>query len=457
MKILFVSCAYTPYHRGGVAKLLINLSMELTKRKHKVYVFSLLDESSIKESEIKNIEISGHQIRFINIPGSSLTDFYGRYRKEDYYNPGVNPAFKSYLDEIKPDVVHFHAIQGLGANLITEAHELGYPTILTMHDMWWFCPNLFMTDLNLKPCNQNEINSQKCINCLENLNEISGFKNVDFKSFVIERDLYLNKILENDVGRLLTNSQILKKNVQHNTTCNIQVNENGIIKVSEIIEKSVDPHNIVFGFVSGKSELKGYNLLMDAFRSIKLSNWELHIYGFEKMGLQNWYNILILSLKNRTVKSDLLRLINNKKKKSISEKIKYFPSYSDSEKYTTLNTLDIIIIPSIIRESFSLIAREGLMLKKPIICSDCGGPEEVIENNVNGFVFKTNNVEDLKTKICAILENPSLIYKLKSNIKIHKIISIEEQVNDLETVYNQISKGPKLVPKTLPCPTSDLN
>ena len=441
MKILFVSCAYTPYHRGGVAKLLINLSMELTKRKHKVYVFSLLDDLSIKKYEIKNIEISGHQIRFINFPRSSLTDFYGRYRKEDYYNPDINPAFKSYLEEIKPDVVHFHAIQGLGANLVTEANKLGYPTILTMHDMWWFCPNLFMTDLNLKPCNQNEINIQKCINCLEKLSEISGFREVNIRSFIIERNLYLKKILETNVDRLLTNSRILKENVQQNTTCDIQVNENGIIKISEIIDKPVDPQKIVFGFVSGKSELKGYNVLMDAFRSIELSNWELHIYGFEKMRVQNLYHILIQSIKNKTVKSNLLRLINNRRNKSISEKkIKYFPSYSDSEKYKTLNTLDIIIIPSIIRESFSLIAREGLMLKKPIICSDCDGPEEVIENNVNGFVFKTNNIEDLKTKICAILENPSVIYKLKSNIEIHTIITIEEQVNDLETIYNQISQ-----------------
>ncbi len=441
MKILFVSCAYPPYHRGGVAKLLINLSAELTKRKQKVYVFSLVDDLSIKKYATEDIEMNGHQIRFINIPMSSLTDFYGRYCIKDYYNPDISPAFKAYLDDIKPDIVHFHAIQGLGANLISEAHDRGYPTILTMHDMWWFCPNIFMTDLNLKPCKQNKINTQQCINCLEKSRKIPRIRNLDLKLFIVNRDLYLKSILESDIDVVLTNSRILKENVRHNIIRDIQVNENGIVKIPEIIDKPVNPNNIIFGFVGGKSELKGHAILLEAFRSIKLSNWELHIYGFEEIKFKNFFDALYQNMKNEGLISIFFRLLNTIKKKSISGKnIKYFPSYSDSEKYNTLNTLDIIIIPSIIRESFSLIAREGLLLKKPIICSDCGGPEEVIENNVNGFIFKTNDAEDLKIKIYKILKQPSLIYKFKSNIDIHTIKSIEEQVNELESIYSKFEE-----------------
>ena len=444
MKILLVSCAYPPHNRGGVAKLLTNLSVELIRRKHHVYVFSLIDDLKRKKYATEDVNINGHQTRFINIPLSSLTDLFGRYRINDYYNPDINLHFRSYLDEIQPDIIHFHAMQGLGANLITEAHKEGYPTILTMHDVWWFCPNLFKTDLNLKPCDQTKINIHNCMICLKNLNEMSGIRNLNIESFISDRYIYLKNVLKTDVDRILTNSFTLKEQVQHNITREIQVNENGIIKISKLIDKPIDPHKIIFGFVGGTSELKGYNTLIDAFMNIKSSNWELHIYGIEKIGSAILYKEFIKNIKNKSFWSNFLRFLSSKKKGFFPHtNIKYFPSYSDEEKYKTLNALDVIIIPSIIRESFSLIAREGMILKKPIICSDCGGPEEIVKNNVNGLIFKTNNAEDLKSKICKILSNSSLINRFKDNIDTQRIKSIEDQINDLENIYKLHVSLPK--------------
>jgi glycosyltransferase involved in cell wall biosynthesis len=445
VKILFVTCVYPPYKEdSGVAKLLTNLSAELIRKSHHVYVFSLMDDISFKKYAIINANVNGVETRFINVPMSSLTDFFSRYRTSDYFNPDINFVFKSYLSKIKPDIVHFHAIQGLGANMIAEAHNEGYPTILTMHDMWWFCPNLFMIDLNSNRCNQTKIITQQCIDCLRGLDGIllkfkpwlSGGNDFNIESFMVERDKYLKNILENYVDIILTNSRTLKESVKNNITHDIQVNENGVTKTSQIIEKPVNPHRIIFGFVGGKSVMKGYDILIDAFMSIKLSNWELHIYGVEDMGVMNLCKALILNVKNKTFWSHFLSFLKNKRKVSATSKnIKYFAKYSDLEKYTTLNTFDVVIVPSVVKESFSLITREGLLLKKPIICSDCGGPEEVIKNNVNGLIFKTNDVEDLKLKICAILKDPSMINKFKNNIDIQNITSLEEQVNELESIY----------------------
>lgn len=436
MKILFVSCAYPPHNGGGVAKLLTNLSAELMKKGHQVYVFGLMDDISHKKYAIENTIINGVVAKFINVPMSSSTDFFGRYRTIDYYNPDINLILKSHLSEIKPDVVHFHAIQGLGANLITETHKEGYPTILTMHDMWWFCPNLFMTDLKLNPCNQTKVNLNCCKYCLQELHRYPIMQNFNLESFIAERAAYLKNVLENDVDIILTVSRTLKEYVTPNVDCKVQVNENGVTKISDQSEKPVNPHKIIFGFVGGNLELKGYNILMDAFRSMELSNWELHIYGVEKTSDMNLRNVFMLNVKNKTLVSNIIRFFRSKTKEAVIDtNIKHFPKYSDLEKHSILNTFDIIIIPSIIKESFSLIAREGLMLKKPIICSNCGGPEEVIEDNVNGLIFKNKNVDDLKSKIHAILKKPSLISKLTNNIDIHKIQLIEEQVNELENIY----------------------
>ena len=46
----------------------------------------------------------------------------------------------------RPDVVHFHSIQALGANLLAVAASHHIPVVLTMHDWWWWCARLFLVD-----------------------------------------------------------------------------------------------------------------------------------------------------------------------------------------------------------------------------------------------------------------------------------------------------------------------
>ncbi len=100
--------------------------------------------------------------------------------------------------------------------------------------------------------------------------------------------------------------------------------------------------------------------------------------------------------------------------------------------------MDVLIIPSVMRESFSLVAREALYRDVPVICSDCGGPEEIVEDGVNGFIFKTNGADELAQKILQILKNPKMIDTLISKIDKTKIISIQEQVELIKKVYKAV-------------------
>jgi glycosyltransferase involved in cell wall biosynthesis len=59
---------------------------------------------------------------------------------------------------------------------------------------------------------------------------------------------------------------------------------------------------------------------------------------------------------------------------------------------------DVVVLPSTI-EGFGLTVLEGWLYKKPVVVSKgCGSSELVIEN-VNGYLFEPNNIEELKEKI----------------------------------------------------------
>ena len=56
-------------------------------------------------------------------------------------------------------------------------------------------------------------------------------------------------------------------------------------------------------------------------------------------------------------------------------------------------------------ESFSLVALEACMAAKPLIVSSCVGAKFLVENNQNGFVFESENVDSLKSVLIKLIEN----------------------------------------------------
>ena len=60
-----------------------------------------------------------------------------------------------------------------------------------------------------------------------------------------------------------------------------------------------------------------------------------------------------------------------------------------------LSASDVLVIPSIARESFSIAAREALLAGAAVITSDCLGPEEVVRHGENGFVVPTGDAAAL--------------------------------------------------------------
>jgi len=117
-----------------------------------------------------------------------------------------------------------------------------------------------------------------------------------------------------------------------------------------------------------------------------------------------------------------------------------FPKYDVIEIDNILSGIDVLIVPSVMRESYSLVTREALSRKVPVICSDSGGPEEIVRNGENGFVFITGDHNDLKEKIMRFIEQPSLLNEFINNIgKIH-IPTVEEEAKELEKNYVSLAQ-----------------
>jgi len=72
-----------------------------------------------------------------------------------------------------------------------------------------------------------------------------------------------------------------------------------------------------------------------------------------------------------------------------------------------LNKIDIYVCSSN-NESSPLAVWEAMAMKKPIISTNVGDVNRYIKNNINGFLIKVGDVDDLLEKILKLVKNPKL-------------------------------------------------
>jgi len=69
---------------------------------------------------------------------------------------------------------------------------------------------------------------------------------------------------------------------------------------------------------------------------------------------------------------------------------------------------DIFVLPSL-TEPFGIVCLEALTCGLATIASNTHGPSKIINDNVDGLLFETNNKEDLKNKMLYLINNPEQI------------------------------------------------
>lgn len=101
-----------------------------------------------------------------------------------------------------------------------------------------------------------------------------------------------------------------------------------------------------------------------------------------------------------------------------------------------LEESDIFILPSKF-EGLSIAMIEAMGCGLPIIASDSPGINDFIIDGKNGLLFKKNNIDDLKEKICQIIENVKLrlILSNESRSTFNNEYNMKKNIKPLEKCF----------------------
>lgn len=145
-------------------------------------------------------------------------------------------------------------------------------------------------------------------------------------------------------------------------------------------------------FVGNLLIAKGVDILLEAFALIARENPDVGLifigHGEEK-----------------------LRLENRAKELCIDEKVLLLGRIEYNLIPTFMYYSDILILPSI-EEGVGRVLLEAMSLRLPIVASNVGGIPLVIDDNKDGLLFETGDIDSLKEKVLYLLNNVAFSEKM---------------------------------------------
>ena len=405
MRIAYVTAHLPPDFTSGATLLVERLAHGAAANGHEVEVLSGAITLGLADGEVRVDTPTAARpftIRWIGTAERIEQDDDGNWD-----NPAAAEAARRWWHEFRPDVIHMHTLQTLGVGVVEAAVASGARTIVTMHDLWWWCARLFLVDTELHPCP-----------LVTDVNTCACARSAVWRS---ERAQQLRRALDG-VDQILAPSSALRDVIVANGVDpdRVAVDENHVVELPVTLERGerTDDSPTRFVYMGGDSALKGADVLRRALATLAPQlGWELDAYGLPATA-------------------------------PLPDQVRLHPPFDPQRLPAILAAADVLIIPSIARESFSIAAREALAAGLAVITSDCLGPEEVVADGRNGLIVPTGDAAALAAAMRAVIADPLFRDRLldTSRLTPPTLRTVEAQVSDLLATYSNSTSPPSRQP-----------
>ena len=104
-----------------------------------------------------------------------------------------------------------------------------------------------------------------------------------------------------------------------------------------------------------------------------------------------------------------------------------------------LAQMDIFVLSST-SEGFSISTIEAMATGLPLVATKCGGPEEIVTHNKNGWLVEKANPAALAEGLLTIINDQALQQRLAANAVTHvsETFSSEKMLNEYDALYKTL-------------------
>ena len=416
MKILYVVHQFFPEFVGGTEQDTAAIAREMQLRGHEVAVFHRAP------GELALLAADRDGIRTYRAQAGPMTP--GALFVSTFRNGRLRRAFRKAFHDMEPDLVHFQHLRGLPASIASWTRQAGRPVVISLRDFWFVCPNAQLLTNTTQVICATPGSPRHCAACglaRLGLNALVPLAPL-FEPVMGARNRLLRRTLEQADGLLAFSRFVENWHAGQGVPRDIlHYVRRGIPRPPGMPSRIRIAGALRFVYVGGLAWQKGVHVLVDAFNGLTGSA-ELVIAGDETQ-----FPSYVRALKERARHPGIV-----------------FAGRLDREQvWQALADADVVVIPSLWFETFSMLAHEAFAAGVPVVASNHGALEEAVQHEVDGLLVPPGDVAEWREALQHLIDDPHLLQNLRSNVRAP--VGFDEYGTQIESLYHALLAPEALV------------
>lgn len=408
MRILHLVHQYPPDAVGGTELYTQAIAGALVQRNHYVSVFHRRNTGDrvLERGSEDGIDTWAAQSGEV----SPLHRF-----RATFGDPILERAFAQIIDEAHPQLVHIQHLMGLPLGIMRQIRARRIPYIVTLHDYWWVCANAqLLTNDTQQLCD----GPQRFLNCARCALARAGWHKLAPMLPLLALPLsYRNRLLRTvlrNASQVLAPTDFVRKwYAKHGVPQDKLIVLPPALKNPPLLSRSDSGSSVRFAYIGGLSWQKGVHVLIEAFAGVQ-GPGELWIAGDESFDPAYAAHL----------------------RAQASPGVRFLGKLSRKEVWDTLRQVDVVAVPSLWHETFSLLVSEAFAQGVPVVASRLGSLTDRIRDGIDGLLAPPGDVNAWRSALQRLLDEPDLRTTLRSQIRPPD--TLDEHVTRLEEIYERV-------------------
>lgn len=404
MRIAHVNKYY--YGRGGADQYMISLMKLLESRGHVTAPFSMHHPKNMdtpwKDFFVSEMDTASDSTSVLRKISYARRVFWSR---EAYQKAGL------FFDTFRPDILHVHNIYTqLSPSVLKAAKERGIPVVMTVHDYHLLSANYSYWSgddaLPLRPLGLFETARTRSI------------KDSFLATLIMELIVRAQRLLglyDRRIDRYLVGSKFLEDVMVQGGYSQkkiMRVPLFGRLNCSDVVREDKG-----YALYFGRLEFyKGVQVLLDAVK--KRANIRVKIAG------------------TGSYDRGLRRKAQNMKH------VEFLGYLEGADLCRTIKEATVVVMPSLVSETFGLSVLEAQSLGVPVVVSDRGALPELVEHGVTGTVVPANNPVALQAELEKYMYNADFVNEMggRAEKRVKEIGGEKEHLDRIVSIYKEVIK-----------------
>jgi glycosyltransferase involved in cell wall biosynthesis len=121
----------------------------------------------------------------------------------------------------------------------------------------------------------------------------------------------------------------------------------------------------------------------------------------------------------------------------VAGRVRFIGSVSLEQLIGLYSQADLLVLPSIWRESYGLPVAESMASGVPVLASDCGGVPELVDGGITGLLVPRLDVDALTNAMRDLLSDPGRLRAMghASRLRAEQLLTWDRSAQRLESVY----------------------